>query len=203
MSEETVFEAASLGKPVFAYAVLRLVDAGVIDLDRPLFDYLPIPDANNPRMKRVTARHVLSHTTGLPNWRQQPVRARARHRTGQASFSYSGEGYFYLQRVVEALTRAALRPLHAGAGARSARHEAEQLRLAAGVRARMAAGYDGQEKRLDVQAAIGRRTLAIARNGASRSPIGDTRTLPERFSWSTPSGRCFRSIWCPMPRRRS
>src|SRR5215210_5440517 len=71
VSDETVFEAASLGKPVFAYAVLRLVDAGVIDLDRPLYDYLPLPDADNSRMKRVTARHVLSHTTGLPNWRQQ------------------------------------------------------------------------------------------------------------------------------------
>src|SRR5687768_11197601 len=56
VSEETVFEAASLGKPVFAYAVLRMVDAGVIDLDRPLYDYLPIADANNPRMKRLTAR---------------------------------------------------------------------------------------------------------------------------------------------------
>ena len=72
VSEETVFEAASLGKPVFAYAVLRMADAGVLDLDRPLYDYLPLPDANNPRMKRVTPRHVLSHTTGLPNWRQQP-----------------------------------------------------------------------------------------------------------------------------------
>src|SRR5918998_1968102 len=34
VSEETVFEAASLGKPVFAYAVLKLADAGIIDLDR-------------------------------------------------------------------------------------------------------------------------------------------------------------------------
>ena len=72
VSDETMFEAASLGKPVFAYAMLRLVDAGVIDLDRPLYDYLPLPETNNARMRRVTARHVLSHTTGLPNWRHQP-----------------------------------------------------------------------------------------------------------------------------------
>src|SRR5580765_6373352 len=67
VSDQTEFEAASLGKPVFAYAVLRLVDARILDLDRPLFDYLPTPEANNARMRRVTPRHVLSHTTGLPN----------------------------------------------------------------------------------------------------------------------------------------
>ena len=62
-----MFEAASLGKPLFAYAVLRLVDAGRFDLDRPLYDYPPVPEADTPRMRRVTARHVLSHTSGLPN----------------------------------------------------------------------------------------------------------------------------------------
>jgi CubicO group peptidase (beta-lactamase class C family) len=161
VSEETVFEAASLGKPVFAYAVLRLVDAGVLDLDHPLYEYLPTPDANNPRMKRVTARHVLSHTTGLPNWRQQPSPLEPSEDPGK-KFSYSGEGYFYLQRVVEALTN---RPF--------ARFMREQVLDPLDMKQssyvwlpafdeRMAAGYDGQEKRLDVQAAIGRRTQAIA-----------------------------------------
>src|SRR3954452_20312591 len=67
VSQTTIFEAVSLGKPLFAYAVLRLVDRGTLDLDRPLFDYLPIDDANNERMRRVTAAHVLSHSSGLPN----------------------------------------------------------------------------------------------------------------------------------------
>ena len=161
VSDETVFEAASLGKPVFAYAVLRLVDAGVIDLDRPLYDYLPLPDADNPRMRRVTARHVLSHTAGLPNWRQQPSLLEPSSDPGNG-FSYSGEGYFYLQRVAERLTD---KPF--------GRLMREQVLDPLGMKqssyvwqpefgSRMAAGYDGQEKRLDVQGAIGRRTEVIA-----------------------------------------
>ena len=163
VSEETVFEAASLGKPVFAYAALRLVDAGTLDLDRPLYDYLPTPDANNPRMKRVTARHVLSHTTGLPNWRQQPSALEPVTDPGK-EFSYSGEAYFYLQRVMEALSgkpfgrlmrELVLDPLDMKQSSYVWEPEFES---------RMAAGYDGRENRLDVQAAIGRRTMAIARD---------------------------------------
>jgi CubicO group peptidase (beta-lactamase class C family) len=161
VSDQTEFEAASLGKPVFAYAVLRLVDARILDLDRPLFDYLPTPEANNARMKRVTPRHVLSHTTGLPNWRAQPGPLEPASDPGK-TFTYSGEAYFYLQRVVETVT-----------GKPFARVMREQALDPLGMKAtsyvwlpafesRMAAGYDGQEKRLDVQAAIGRRTLAIA-----------------------------------------
>jgi CubicO group peptidase (beta-lactamase class C family) len=103
VSYETVFEAVSLGKPLFAYAVLRLVDAGRIDLNRPLYDYLPSPEANNPLMRKVTATHVLSHTSGLPNWREQPGPLLPMAEPG-TTFSYSGEGYVYLQRVVEQVT---------------------------------------------------------------------------------------------------
>ena len=163
VSEGTVFEAASLGKPVFAYAVLRLVDDGVVDLDRPLYDYLPIPDANNPRMKRVTPRQVLSHTTGLANWRQQPSPLEPATEPGK-EFSYSGEAYFYLQRIVEALSgkpfgrlmrEQVLDPLDMKESSYVWQPEFES---------RMAAGYDGRANRLDVQAAIGRRTMAIARD---------------------------------------
>ena len=41
VSPETLFEAASLTKPLFAYAVMRLVEEGVLDLDTPLVQYLP------------------------------------------------------------------------------------------------------------------------------------------------------------------
>src|SRR5215203_987041 len=161
VSEETVFEAASLGKPVFAYAVLRLVDAGVLDLDHPLYEYLPTPDANNPRMKRVTARHVLSHTTGLPNWRQQPSPLEPSEDPGK-KFSYSGEGYFYLQRVVEALTNKPFPRFMREQVFDPLDMKQSSYVWLPGFDERMAAGYDGQEKRLDVQAAIGRRTQAVA-----------------------------------------
>ena len=171
-SAETVFEGASLGKPLFAYAVLRLVDAKVLELDRPLYQYLPLPEANNERMRRVTPRQVLSHTTGLANWRQQPGPLEPASEPGQ-KFSYSGEAYFYLQRVVETVTG---KPF-----GRFMRHEVlDPLGMKESsyvwlpqFDSRMAAGYDGQEQRLDVQAAIGRRTLTIAQ--AWGKPLTDWR----------------------------
>src|SRR5688500_14016344 len=71
VNASTVFEAASLTKPVFAYAVLRLVDSGKLDLDTPLVKYLPgrYDVGDDSRLDQITARHVLSHTTGFPNWR--------------------------------------------------------------------------------------------------------------------------------------
>ena len=70
VDDATVFEAASLSKPVFAYAVLKLVDSGKFDLDKPLNQYLPgnYDVGDDPRLNQITARHVLSHTTGFPNW---------------------------------------------------------------------------------------------------------------------------------------
>ena len=191
VSAQTEFEAASLGKPVFAYAVLRLVDARILDLDRPLFDYLPTPEANNARMKRVTPRHVLSHTTGLPNWRPQPGPLEPTSDPGK-TFTYSGEAYFYLQRVVETVT-----------GKPFARVMREQVLDPLGMKetsyvwlpafeSRMAAGYDGQEKRLDVQAAIGRRTLAIAEQWGI--PLTDW-----RYDEAARAVPLINPAWPPLP----
>jgi CubicO group peptidase (beta-lactamase class C family) len=102
VGEDTVFEAASLGKPVFAYAVLRMRDEGLIDLDRPLDRYLPAPYVpDEAKAGTITARHVLSHTAGFRNWRNGPMDRLTVDFTPGERFSYSGEGYFYLQRVVE------------------------------------------------------------------------------------------------------
>lgn len=111
VDEHTVFEAASLSKPVFAYAVLRLAERGVLDLDRPLWEYLPEPElADDPRARRMTARMVLSHTTGLQNERMGDGRLALAFAPGER-FRYSGEGYAYLGRVLECVAGTPLEEL--------------------------------------------------------------------------------------------
>lgn len=108
VTDDTIFEAASLSKPVFAYAVLKLVDAGKLDLDKPLSQYLDKPYIENEdRLSLITARRVLTHTTGLPNWRPRGQALKIILPPGER-FSYSGEGFVYLQKVVERLTGQAL-----------------------------------------------------------------------------------------------
>jgi CubicO group peptidase (beta-lactamase class C family) len=98
-----MFQAASLTKPVFAYAVLKLVTAGTLDLDRPLTEYLPgsYDVGGDARLAQITARHVLSHTTGFPNWRSGALTIQL---TPGSQFSYSGEGFVYLAKVVAHIT---------------------------------------------------------------------------------------------------
>lgn len=105
----TIFEAASISKAFFTYAVMILKDNGEIELDKPLYEYLPFEAiADDPRSKAITARMVLTHRTGLPNWR-----------TGQLKFdadpgtkhTYSGEAFEYLGSVVEKIKKKNLNAL--------------------------------------------------------------------------------------------
>lgn len=109
VDENTIFSAASLSKPVFAYLVLQLADAGKIDLNKPLYQYLPYPDvAQDERYKLITARMVLGHSPGFPNWRNGELKLLF---SPGKRFSYSGEGFVYLQKAIEHLTGQSLEAL--------------------------------------------------------------------------------------------
>jgi CubicO group peptidase (beta-lactamase class C family) len=97
---DTIFEAASMSKPVFAYAVMKLSERKVIDLDTPLTHYASERlIEGDPRLDLITARHVLSHTSGFQNWRSKAEPLAIHFQPGER-FSYSGEGYSYLESVV-------------------------------------------------------------------------------------------------------
>ena len=118
VNSDSVFQAASLSKTVFAYEVLKLAEQGKLELDAPIMKYLPQgyrhqfnPFATKPpfktdivtdsRIQEVTVRMALNHTSGLPNWASGSLGFDS---TPGAKWQYSGEGFVLLQRAVEEVT---------------------------------------------------------------------------------------------------
>ena len=99
----TIWNVASMTKPITGIVTLKLIDAGKWNLDEPIYHYYTDPDiVNDPRSKKITTRIILSHQTGFPNWR-------GNNEDGKLSFEfdpgtkyqYSGEGYEYLRKALE------------------------------------------------------------------------------------------------------
>lgn len=101
-NSQSLFDAASLTKTVFAYFVMKMADNKILDLDTPLYKYLPHPDIqDDERYKLITAKMVLSHSSGFPNWRflNKGNKLDIKFTPG-TDFNYSGEGYEYLANVL-------------------------------------------------------------------------------------------------------
>jgi len=114
LTPDSILTAASFTKVAFAYMVMQLVDEKLLDLDKPIYQYLPKPLPEYPqyadlagdaRYQRITARMLLSHTAGFPNfrWINDDHKLNINFEPG-TRYAYSGEGIELLQMVVETIT---------------------------------------------------------------------------------------------------
>ena len=150
-ASNTIYQAASLSKLVTAVAALRLVERGVLDLDRNVNDDLiewRLPDSDLTRGHAVTLRGLLSMTAGigvpgylgyapgepLPNLRQildgtppansPPVRVEA---IPGSRYAYSGGGYEIVQALIEAKTKQRFQDAIENSPVRTGRHDQQLL----------------------------------------------------------------------------
>ncbi|HEV2495546.1 MAG TPA: serine hydrolase [Terriglobia bacterium] len=118
LTPDSVMSSASLSKAAFATVIVRLVQEGVLDLDKPIYQYLPKPLPEYPRYadlqgddryEKLTLRILLSHTSGFPNWRAfEDDRKLKIHFEPGTRYAYSGEGIDLAQLVVETVTAKSL-----------------------------------------------------------------------------------------------
>ncbi|WP_298223958.1 class A beta-lactamase-related serine hydrolase [Flavobacterium sp.] len=99
----TIFNVASLTKPVTAMVALKLASLGKWNIDEPVYKYFTDPDiANDPRNKKITTRIILSHQTGFPNWRWMNENKKLNFLFDPGKgYQYSGEGLEYLRKALE------------------------------------------------------------------------------------------------------
>ncbi len=100
---KTLYNIASLTKPISAEIILRLASAGKLSLDEPLSPYWVDPDVKaDPRNQLLTARLCLSHQAGFTNWRYQTDNVLKFQWVPGTQTRYSGEGYDYVSRFAQA-----------------------------------------------------------------------------------------------------
>jgi CubicO group peptidase (beta-lactamase class C family) len=99
---KTLYNTASLTKPVTAETVLRLASAVKLSLDESMSPFWLDPDIkDDPRSKLLTPRLCLSHQTGFPNWRGKTGGVLKIQWDPGTQTGYSGEGFNYVGRFTE------------------------------------------------------------------------------------------------------
>jgi CubicO group peptidase (beta-lactamase class C family) len=121
LTPDSVMTSASLSKAAFATLVMHLVQTGVLDLDKPINQYLPralfeysnyADLAGDDRYRKLTLRNLLSHTSGFANWRAFEDDHKLKiHFDPGSRYAYSGEGIQLAQFVVETVTGKSLTDL--------------------------------------------------------------------------------------------
>jgi CubicO group peptidase (beta-lactamase class C family) len=99
----SIFNVASLTKPVTALVTLKLISLGKWNLDKPVYKNWIDPDiADDPETKLLTTRHILSHQTGFTNWRRNNKDGKLHFEFQPGTkYQYSGEGFEYLRKALE------------------------------------------------------------------------------------------------------
>jgi len=103
VSMHTLYKVASLTKPITALVTLKLVNDNKWDLDTPIYHYYIDEDLkDSPELKKMTTRHILSHQSGLPNWRYLTASKQLAFEFEPGTrYQYSGEGFEYLRKALE------------------------------------------------------------------------------------------------------
>jgi CubicO group peptidase (beta-lactamase class C family) len=101
-TDKTLYNIASLTKPIVAETILRMASQNKLQLDEPIYPFWIDPDIkDNPWNKLLTPRLCLSHQTGFANWRRMTNGTLTFKFQPGTQSSYSGEGYFYVARFAQ------------------------------------------------------------------------------------------------------
>lgn len=107
----TLFNVASLTKPITAMVALKLVSSGKWNLEESVYKYWVDPDVSkSPYLKKLTTKHILTHQTGFANWRGNNPDGKLHFEFAPGTkYQYSGEGFEYLRKALEKKFK---KPLH-------------------------------------------------------------------------------------------
>jgi CubicO group peptidase (beta-lactamase class C family) len=170
---DTLFQAGSISKPLTALAALKRVDAGALDLDRNVNDYLKswkLPDNEFTVVHKVTIRNIMNHTAGLTVWgfpgypRDSKVPSSVEVLDGKGntpavrvwkqpdlSWRYSGGGYMILQLLLSDQSGLPFAVLMRDSVLKPLQmnHSTYEQPLPEALRATAASGYDGDGKKVE------------------------------------------------------
>jgi CubicO group peptidase (beta-lactamase class C family) len=170
---DTLFQAGSISKPIAALAALQRVDAGTLDLDRNVNDYLKswkLPDNEFTLVHKVTIRNILNHTAGLTVWgfpgysrdNKMPSTIDVLDGKGNTpeirvwkqpdlSWRYSGGGYTILQLLLSDQSGVPFPALMRDSVLKPLHmnHSTYEQPLPEALRAMAASGYDRSGKKVD------------------------------------------------------